>query len=291
MLQFPDFDPVALQIGPLVIRWYGLMYLIGFGGGWWLLRRRMRLPGAICTVEHVDDLVFYTAMGVILGGRVGYMLFYNWAQLLAEPLSLFYIWRGGMSFHGGLLGVAFAMLLYGRKIGRSFWQLSDLITPVVTIGLGAGRIGNFINGELWGRPTDLPWAMQVSCTESKFEDLCFGQLDLPAGTLWTPPLHPSPLYEALLEGLVLFILLWTFSAKPRPVMAVSGMFGLCYGLFRAAVEFVRLPDSHIDYLAFGWVTMGHVLTVPMILSGLLVLFLAYRKKPAGASGKTGQAGF
>ncbi len=230
MLQFPGFDPILLQIGPLAIRWYGLMYLIGFVGGWWLVRRRARLPGAVCTVGQVDDLLFYTALGVILGGRVGYMLFYNWAHLVREPISLLYIWKGGMSFHGGMLGVTFAMVLYGKKIGRKFWELTDTIAPVVTIGLGAGRIGNFINGELWGRPTTLPWGFQVDCMDLKFNDLCFNQLELPAGTLLTPPLHPSSLYEAFLEGLVLFIILWTFSAKPRPPMAVSGLFLLCYGI-------------------------------------------------------------
>lgn len=284
MIQFPGFDPVLLQIGPLAIRWYGLMYLIGFVGGWWLVRRRARLPGSVCTVEQVDDLLFYTALGVILGGRLGYMFFYNWAQLVREPISLLYIWKGGMSFHGGMLGVTFAMVLYGRKIGRKFWELTDTIAPVVTIGLGAGRIGNFINGELWGRPTDLPWGMQVSCTDPRFNDLCVNQLGLPAGTLWTPPLHPSSLYEALLEGLLLFIILWTFSAKPRPPLAVSGMFLVFYGLFRASVEFVRLPDSHIDYLAFGWFTMGHALTVPMIVGGLLIVLYAYRSRPEPARG-------
>ena len=283
MLQFPGFDSIALQLGPLAIRWYGLMYLIGFGGAWWLMRRRAKAPGAVCTVEQVDDLIFYGAMGVILGGRCGYMLFYNSDQLLAEPLSLFYIWKGGMSFHGGFLGVLAAMFLFGKKIGRGFWELTDFIAPVVPVGLGPGRIGNFINGELWGGPGTVPWAMQVDCTDWRFDDLCFRQLDLPSNTTWTPPLHPTALYEAFLEGLVLFILLWMFSAKPRPTMAVSGVFLLAYGTFRFAVEFVRLPDSHIDYLALGWVTMGQVLTFPMIVGGLVLLWLAYRPQSPEAS--------
>lgn len=287
MIQYPGFDSVALQIGPLAIRWYGLMYLIGFGVGWWLARRRAAGPASPCTVAQVDDLLFYVACGAILGGRVGYMLFYNLAQLAEEPFSLFYIWQGGMSFHGGFLGVLLGVYLYARRIGRGFWELIDFVAPLTPIGLGAGRIGNFINGELWGRPTALPWGMQVDCSDPRFGDLCYRQLGLPADALFTPALHPSPLYEALLEGLVLFVLLWVFSAKPRPVRAVSALFLLGYGIFRSIVEMVRLPDSHIDYLAFGWVTMGHVLTLPMILAGILLLWLAYRRPTALGSGKPG----
>jgi phosphatidylglycerol:prolipoprotein diacylglycerol transferase len=286
MIQYPGFDSIALQLGPLAIRWYGLMYLIGFGGGWWLMRRRAQGQAVPCSVAQVDDLLFYGALGVILGGRVGYMLFYSWAQLADEPLRLFYIWQGGMSFHGGFLGVLLAMYLYGRKIGRSFWEIADFAAPVAPVGLGAGRIGNFINGELWGGPTTLPWGMQVDCADPRFDDLCYRQLELSGGTLLTPPLHPSPLYEAFLEGFVLFVVLWVFSAKPRPVRAVSALFLLGYGIFRSIVEMVRLPDSHIDYLAFGWVTMGHVLTLPMILVGVLLLWLAYRRPPAAAQGKS-----
>jgi len=261
MLNYPGFDPVALQLGPLAIRWYGLMYLVGFVGGWWLARRRASQPGAVCSPEQVDDLLFYVALGVILGGRIGYMLFYGWDQVVDNPLNLLKIWQGGMSFHGGFLGVMFAVFLFARKIGRGFWELIDFTAPVVPIGLGAGRIGNFINGELWGRPTDLPWAFIVD-----------GQAR-----------HPSQLYEALLEGLVLFTVLWLFSARPRPTMAVSGLFSLLYGLFRSAVEFLRLPDAHIGYLAFGWVTMGHLLSLPMIGAGALLLWLAYRRPAAAAS--------
>lgn len=276
MMQYSPFDPIALELGPLAIRWYGLMYLIGFVGGWWLVRWRAARGMAPVTVPQVDDLLFYTALGVILGGRVGYMLFYGWDQLAANPLSLLMIWKGGMSFHGGFLGVLLAMWLYGRKIGTGFWPLTDTIAPVVPIGLGAGRVGNFINGELWGRPTDLPWGMQLDCRQ--FAEVCFQQLGLPAGTQLSPPLHPTSLYEATLEGVGMFVILWIFSARPRPTMAVSGMFLLTYGVFRTTVEIVRMPDAHIDYLAFGWVTMGHVLTWPMIAWGVLMLWLAYRPK-------------
>ncbi len=275
MLDYPGFDPVAVSIGPLAIRWYGLMYLVGFGGGWYLARHRARQAHAPCRPEQVDDLLFYGALGVIAGGRVGYMLFYGWDQLLADPLSLFRVWQGGMSFHGGLLGVVLALWLFARKLDRSFWELTDFVAPIVPIGLGAGRIGNFINGELWGAPTQLPWGMRVSCEANPI--LCYRQLGLPPDTAMSPPLHPSPLYEALLEGLLLFLILWLYSARPRPLMSVTGLFLLCYGIFRLGVEFLRLPDAHIGYLAFGWVTMGQVLTLPMLLGGLVLLWLSRRR--------------
>ncbi len=260
MFQYPQFDPVAFHIGPVPVRWYGLMYLVGFAAGWWLARIRARRAGAVCTPAQVDDLLFYVALGVILGGRIGYMLFYGWDQMLAAPWRLFFIWEGGMSFHGGFLGVLLAVYLFARKIDRAFWDVIDFVAPVVPIGLGAGRIANFINGELWGRPTDVPWAVIVD-----------GE-----------PRHATQLYEAFLEGVVLFVILWVFSSRPRPTMAVSGAFLLGYGLFRSAVEFLRLPDAHIGYLAFGWVTMGHLLTLPMVIAGILLLWLAYWRKPVAA---------
>ena len=267
MWEYSGFDPVALQFGPLAIRWYGLMYLVGFVGGWWLLRRRARRPGYVLNVEQADDVLFYVACGVVIGGRIGYMLFYAWEQLAANPLSLFKIWEGGMSFHGGFLGVLLAVLWFARKHRLSFWTVIDAVAPVVPIGLGAGRIGNFINNELWGRVTDVPWAFIVN-----------GQ-----------PRHPTQLYEALLEGLVLFVVLWTFSSQPRPKMAVSAVFLLGYGVFRFLVEFFRLPDAHIGYLAFGWVTMGHVLTLPMIIAGIILFLLAYGRTEnlAGADSRHG----
>ena len=255
MFEYPDIDPVAFSIGPLAVRWYGLMYLLGFVAAWFLAKRRASRQDAPITKAQVDDLIFYAAIGVIVGGRVGYMLFYNFSALIHDPLSLFKTWEGGMSFHGGLLGVLVAMWFYGRRLGRPFWAMTDFVAPLVPIGLGAGRIGNFINGELWGSATDVPWAFVVNGV----------------------PRHPSQLYEALSEGLALFVILWLYSAKPRPVMAVSGLFLLGYGVFRILVEFVRLPDG-MQYLAFGWLTRGQVLSAPMVLCGILLLYLAYRRK-------------
>ncbi|MES9858654.1 MAG: prolipoprotein diacylglyceryl transferase [Sedimenticola sp.] len=282
MLTYPDIDPVLLSIGPLKIHWYGAMYLVGFVAGWWLGRVRAARQGSGWRPQQIDDLLFYIAMGVVLGGRLGYTLFYKFDLLLEDPLSLLRIWEGGMSFHGGLLGVIVAMWLYGRRTQRHFFELTDFIAPLVAIGLGAGRLGNFINGELWGGPGSVPWAMQVSC--ERFYDLCSNKLQLPAVTELTPPLHPSQLYEALLEGVVLFIILWLYSAKPRPTMAVSGLFLLCYGLFRFLVELVRMPDSHIGYLAFGWLTQGQLLTLPMLLGGSLLLLFAYRRQQQTTTG-------
>ncbi len=257
MLYAPQIDPIAIQLGPLAIRWYGLMYLLGFLAAWWLGRRRARRDGSGWSDAQVDDLIFYAALGVILGGRVGYVLFYGFEQLLADPLYLLRIWEGGMSFHGGLLGVLVAAWLFGRKHGFGFFGVTDFVAPLVPIGLGAGRVGNFVNGELWGRVSDVPWAMVFAH----------------AGPL---PRHPSQLYEALLEGLVLFVLLWLYSARPRPRMAVSGLFLLGYGTARTAVEFAREPDAHLGYLAGDWLTMGMLLSLPMVLAGAVMMRLAYR---------------
>ncbi len=261
MFTYPDIDPVAFGIGPFKVHWYGLMYLVGFVGGWWLALYRARRPGSGWTKEQVTDLLFYVAIGVVAGGRIGYILFYNFGYFLADPLILFKVWQGGMSFHGGLLGVIAAVWLFGRKMHRTFFNVADFLVPVGPLGLGAVRIGNFINGELWGRPTDVPWAMVFPHVDAQ-------------------PRHPSMLYEALMEGLILGIILWIYSSKPRPTMAVSGLFLVCYGCFRWVIEFAREPDAHIGYLAFGWLTMGQVLTTPMIIAGLVMLWMAYSRQPA-----------
>ena len=262
MLHVPLINPVALAVGPLKIHWYGLMYLVGFAGAWWLMKLRASRSRSPLTVEQVGDLLFYAALGVVLGGRLGYVLFYNLPQYMSDPLSLLKVWQGGMSFHGGLLGVLLAMWLYARRLGLKFFQLTDFIAPMVPVGLFFGRIGNFINGELYGRVSDLPWAMVFPT----------------AGPL---PRHPSQIYEAALEGVLLFVILWWYSSRPRPLMAVSGLFLTGYGLFRFLVEWVRLPDAQIGYLAWGWLTMGQVLTLPMIVFGLFLMArAATRKEPA-----------
>ncbi len=256
MLTFPEIDPIIFALGPLKIRWYGLMYVIAFLLAWWLAKRRCNRSDSPVTSEQVDDLMFYGMLGVILGGRVGYAIVYGWDQLTSDPLYLFKITQGGMSFHGGLAGVMIAMWLYGKKLGHSIWRMTDFVAPIVPLGLGFGRIGNFINGELWGKPAELPWTFVVNGVSR----------------------HPSQLYEAFLEGLLLFLILWFYSAKPRPYLAVSGMFLLFYGIFRFAVEFVRLPDVDPGYIAWGWLTMGQLLSMPMVLAGLILIAIAYRSK-------------
>jgi phosphatidylglycerol:prolipoprotein diacylglycerol transferase len=275
MLTYPDIDPIAISIGPLQVHWYGLMYLVGFAAAWLLGRWRASRPDSGWSPTMVDDLIFYCIVGTIVGGRLGYMLFYGFGQIIENPLSLFKVWEGGMSFHGGLIGVLLAILVFARRHGMPFFRVGDFLAPLVPIGLMTGRVGNFINGELWGGHTALPWGMRLPC--ARFPAQCANQ---PAGEPWSAAVHPSQLYEAVLEGLVLFVILWLFSSRPRPMMAVSGLFLLGYGAFRFLVELVRLPDAHIGYLAFGWLTMGQLLTLPMLLFGALLLALAYRRRPA-----------
>jgi phosphatidylglycerol:prolipoprotein diacylglycerol transferase len=254
----PDIDPVAISLGPLKVHWYGLMYLVGFAGGWWLGTARARRPDSGWKSDEVGDLLFYIAVGVVLGGRLGYALFYNFAYYLKHPIEIFFIWTGGMSFHGGLIGVMVAMWLFGRRTRRPFFAVADFVAPLVPVGLGAGRIGNFINQELWGRVTDAPWGMVFKT----------------GGPL---PRHPSQLYEFALEGVVLFAILWWYSRRPRPTAAVSALFLICYGLFRFLVELVREPDAHLGYIAFGWLTMGQILSLPMLMLGGGLLAYAYRR--------------
>jgi len=262
MLGYPHIDPIAFKIGPLKVHWYGIMYLIAFAAAWFLAWWRARKPNSDWTADQVGDLILYAALGVLVGGRVGYMLFYDFPSFLHNPLILFRVWEGGMSFHGGILGVLFAMWLFGWKVKKSVWDITDFIVPMVPIGLGLGRLGNFINGELWGRVTQVPWAMVFP----------------KAGSLLR---HPSQIYEFLLEGVILFIILWWFSAKPRPRFAISALFLLGYGSFRFFCEFFRQPDPQLGFIALGWVTMGQLLSTPMILIGGFSLWWIYR----GKSGK------
>ena len=257
MLAHPNFDPVAIAIGPVKVHWYGLMYLLAFALGWWLGRIRAQDAWRGWSRDNVSDVLFWIALGVVAGGRLGYMLFYDLERLLANPLSAFMVWRGGMSFHGGLIGVMIATWWFARSRGRGFFEVTDFIAPLAPLGIAAGRLGNFINGRLWGTPSDLPWAMV-------FHDPRAGEV----------PRHPSQLYEALLEGVVLFAVLWWFTRRPRPMMAASGVFLIGYGLARTLVEFVRVPDAHLGYLALGWVTMGQVLTLPMIAAGVVLAVMA-----------------
>ncbi len=278
---YPNIDPVAVRIGPLAVHWYGLMYLVGIFAGWALLVWRGRRADLRWASNQVGDLCFYVAIGIVVGGRLGYVLFYNFPVYYAHPIHIFYVWDGGMSFHGGLIGVLVACLLYAWRHKRHFWDIMDFIAPVVPIGLAAGRLGNFINGELWGKVAYLPWAMRLPCNESRFRMYCDGTLYRfadPSHAGYTYPLQPSQLYELLLEGVVLFIVCYWFSAKPRPRMAVAGVFSLGYGIFRFAMEFIRLPDPQLGYIAFGWLTMGQILSLPMILIGITLLVLAYRRR-------------
>ena len=253
-MTYPEISPIIFQIGPVAVRWYGVMYLLGFASCFLLLRGRARALDN-WTVKDVEDLIFYGAVGVILGGRLGYVFLYQFPTFLADPLYLFKLTQGGMSFHGGFLGVLAACAWFARTRDRAFFDVGDFLVPGVPLGLLFGRIGNFINGELWGKPTTVPWGFDVNGER----------------------LHASQLYEAFLEGLVLFVVLWWFSRRPRPRMAVTGLFILLYGAFRFAVEFVREPDSHLNYLAFNWVTMGQVLSLPMIIAGALMFVIAYRR--------------
>lgn len=258
MLVHPQFDPIAFSLGPLAVRWYGLMYLLAFLAVIALGRMRAKRDAWRGWVPRdLDDALFYGVLGVIIGGRLGYVLFYKLDYYGAHPLEILYIWQGGMSFHGGFLGVLIAMVLFARKKGMRWLGVMDFIAPLVPPGLAAGRLGNFINAELWGRPTDGPWAM------------IFPNVD-------NVPRHPSQLYEFALEGVALFFVLWWFSRRPRPIGAVSALFLIGYGFARFAVEFTREPDSFLGLLAFGW-TMGQWLSLPMILVGFWLLWWSYRQ--------------
>ena len=257
MIVHPNIDPVAIHLGPVGIQWYGLMYVLGFLGVYLLGNYRVKhYPSSIqgsWNSEQISDFIFYGALGAVFGGRIGYVLFYKPAQYLANPIDIFKINEGGMSFHGGLLGVILAVSIFARKTDRKFLDIGDFIAPLAPIGLFTVRVGNFINQELWGKTTDLPWGVLFSN----------------GGPL---PRHPSQLYEAGLEGLVLLTVLWWVARKPRAAGTLSGLFLIGYAVARMAVEFVRVPDAHLNYLLFDWVTMGHLLSLPMLLLGLFLIF-------------------
>jgi len=270
MLTYPDIDPIALQLGPLKIHWYGIMYVIGFAAAWWLARVRAKRPGSTWKPEQVDDLIFWAMVGVILGGRIGYVLVYVLPferQLLTQDwLYPVKIWLGGMSFHGALVGVFGALLLYARHQKRRALDVLDFTAPLPGIGFFAGRIGNFINGELWGAPTTQKFGFLV-------KNPVTGELE---------GRHASQLYEAGLEGIALFLIVWWFARKPRPSGAVVGLALLWYGVVRFLIEFVRVPDQQIGYLAGGWFTMGQLLSLPMIIAGAALLLHAQRRRrPSG----------
>jgi phosphatidylglycerol---prolipoprotein diacylglyceryl transferase len=260
MIIYPGFDPIAFRIGPVKVHWYGIMYLLGFAAGWWLGRTRAARPGSSWKPNDVDDFVFFAMVGGILGGRIGYILFYGLKFWAADPWYPVKVWEGGMSIHGGMLGAIAALAVFSWRRGRRLGDVLDFAAPLTPPGLFFGRIGNFINSELWGKATTVPWGFRVD-----------GQVR-----------HPSQLYEAALEGVVLFVLLWWFTSSPRPRWAPSGLFLVFYGMVRILVEFVRVPDEHIGYLAGGWLTEGQVLSAPMILIGIALLAYAYRTRaPSG----------
>ncbi len=273
-MEFPQIDPVIFQIyGPIGLNWYGLTYLAGFAGAWLLGTYRAKKPHSPFTPEQVSDFLFYAFLGVIIGGRVGYVLFYNFGLFIEDPMYLFRIFEGGMSFHGGLLGVLASFWYFARKTGKTFATISDYFAPMAPIGLATGRIGNFINGELWGKPTDVesvPWAMIFPSAPGGLESGVYR--------------HPSQLYEFALEGVVLFIILYYFSKKPRPALSVSGLFLLGYGAFRFIVEYWREPDDHLRAMA-EYISMGQLLSLPMVFAGIAMIVWGYKYSPVKQQAK------
>ncbi len=276
---YHQIDPIAFSLGGFGVYWYSLMYLVAFGMFWLLGRYRARRADAPLSPEQVGDFLFWGVIAVVAGGRLGYVLVYAFPDLLADPLLLFRLRDGGMSFHGGLAGVLVAIWLYSRHLGCGFLRMADFIAPLVPLGLAAGRIGNFIGGELWGRTTDVPWAVifpDAVEAGGRWSDALYQQYL--TGALDEHARHPSQLYQAGLEGVALFALLWWFSARPRPVGAVGGLFLLGYGFFRFLAEFFREPDAQLGFVALDWMSMGQLLSIPMMLAGVVLIMLARRGK-------------
>jgi phosphatidylglycerol:prolipoprotein diacylglycerol transferase len=260
MLRYPNIDPVLISVGPVAVRWYGLMFLLAFAGAWLLGRRRAARVGSTWRPKDVDDLIFFGALGAILGGRIGWTLLYGFEYELSDPLRVLRIWEGGMSFHGGLTGAILALVLFAHRRGRLIADVFDFAAPLPGVGLFTVRVANFINGELWGKPTSVPWAVVYQGV----------------------PRHPSQLYEATLEGIVLGVALWVFTSRPRPRLVPSGLFLLGYGCIRFLLEFVRVPDANRGYLLWEWVTEGQLLCLPMVIIGVLLLWIGYRRgEPSG----------
>lgn len=261
MLYYPEINNVAIQIGPIKIYWYGISYLIGFAFAWWLAKIRAQKLNYHWNNEIISDFIFYCAIGAIVGGRLGYILFYNLKELLYDPWFIFKTWHGGMSFHGGLLGVVISLFFFARKMKLTLIKMIDFAAPLTSIGLGLGRLGNFINSELWGRVTTVPW----------------GMIFPNGGPL---PRHPSQLYEAFAEGLVLFIIVWFYSSKPRPKGTTSAVFLCSYGVIRFICEFFREPDTHLGFIVTNWLTMGQLLSLPMIAIGAYMMwFYNHKRRP------------
>lgn len=269
-MQYPMIDEVIFSIGPLTVRWYGLMYLLAFSVAWWLGNWRSRNVASFYdkpwSREEVADVIFYGAMGAVLGGRIGYVFFYGFDQFLRDPMWLLRLWDGGMSFHGGILGGALALLLFSRKVHRHVIAVCDFVVPLVPLGLGFGRLGNFINTELPGRITESSFGMEFPCYAVQvLNPLCIGEYE-------TYTRHVSSLYQAFTEGILLFILLWFFAAYRRKPGAVTGVFLIGYGCGRFATEFFRTPDAHIGFVALDWLSMGQLLSIPMVLLGILLIY-------------------
>jgi len=256
-IMFPEIDPIIFSIGPLAVRWYGLMYLIALGFAYFLAMREVKANRAPYNEQQVGDLLFYGFMGAVLGGRLGYVFFYQFEKFISDPTYLFMIHEGGMSFHGGFLGVVAVLLWYGRKTNVTLFQIGDFVAPLAPLGLGVGRLGNFMNGELWGRTTDVPWGIVF-----------------PTGG--PEPRHPSQLYEFFLEGIVLFAIVYWYSRKPRAVGSVGGLFLVGYGSFRFIVEYFRQPDDHLGLLTLG-MSMGQWLSLPMVIAGIAVMVIAFKQ--------------